>query len=114
MVDTNEMSINRLKNISNTNKKILLELRVLNEKPSKGIAYLLLITGGGLIGLHRFYLGKSGTAILMIILLILTLGIGTLVWMVVDLFLIPEMVQTRTDEIRQKIKLEFDELAADN
>jgi len=34
--------------------------------------------------------------------------------MVVDLFLIPEMVQTRTDEIRQKIKLEFDELAADN
>ena len=50
-------------------------------------AYLLLIFLGGL-GIHRFYLGKNGTGVLYLLTGGL-LGIGC----IVDLFLIPSMVQ---------------------
>jgi len=59
------------------------------EPKSVGTAYLLWALGTfGICGVHRFYLGKTGTGILWLFTLGL-LGIGQLI----DLFLIPGMVE---------------------
>ena len=42
-----------------TQRRILVETTIANQKKSVGIAYLLLLLFGGL-GLHNFYLGKTG------------------------------------------------------
>lgn len=92
---------------------MLVEQRVTNEAKSAGLAYLLLIFFGGL-GVHRFYLGKTGTGIAMLIMTILgflTLAvvIGAVlliivgIWLLVDLFLIPGMVQQQKDVVRQRL-----------
>ncbi len=69
-----------------------------------GIAYVLAIFLGTL-GIHRFYLGRVGSAIAMLALTLLSgplmlafgLGIvawlGVAIWWVIDLFLIPGMVR---------------------
>lgn len=57
-------------------------------KKSTFIAYLLWLVGGlGVLGLHRFYLGKVGTGFIWLI----TGGV-VLVGAMVDLFLIPKMI----------------------
>ena len=57
-------------------------------KKSVGTAYLLWALGIlGMLGFHRFYLGRVGTGILWFI----TGGLGVL-GALVDLFLIPKMV----------------------
>ena len=68
------------------------------------VAYLLWFFLGSL-GIHRFYLGRTGTAITQLIMAVL--GVATLfiilgdillpilgIWLVIDLFLIPGMVRT--------------------
>jgi len=68
-----------------------------------GIAYLLLILLGG-FGAHYFYLGRIGSAIGLIVLwwggiALTTIGIGVvlllaaLIWVIVDLFMIPSYVR---------------------
>jgi TM2 domain-containing membrane protein YozV len=95
-----------------TQEQILVEQRVMNEAKSAGVAYLLLIFFGG-FGAHRFYLGKTGSAAAILIMFILgwlTLAVmvgGLLLlivglWCLVDLFLIPGMVQQHKDSVRQK------------
>jgi TM2 domain-containing membrane protein YozV len=49
---------------------------------SRGVAFLLCFALGG-FGAHRFYVGKTGTAILMIV----TLG-GLGIWALIDLIMI--------------------------
>jgi TM2 domain-containing membrane protein YozV len=39
----------------------------------------------GTVGGHRFYTGKAGTAILMILVTICTLGIGGVIWEIIDI-----------------------------
>lgn len=53
-------------------------------------AYMLCIVGffTGIMGLHRFYLNRSGSGVAQL----LTLG-GLGVWQFIDLFLIPKMVE---------------------
>ncbi|NGM46833.1 TM2 domain-containing protein [Rhodobacter sp. SGA-6-6] len=75
---------------------MLIEARLANERKSTGVAYLLWFFLGGL-GAHRFYLGRPGTAVIQILLLLT--GIFLLVplvfwgiWLLVDLFLIPGMI----------------------
>ena len=69
------------------------------------VAYLLLIFLGGL-GIHRFYLGHTGSAVAMLLLYIIGaattwLIVGFLllgavwIWQIVDLFLMPAMVRER-------------------
>src|SRR3954454_13611721 len=59
-----------------------------SRQKSVGIAYVLwLLTG--LIGGHRYYLGRTGTAMLQTF----TLG-GLGVWWLLDFFLIPRMAKT--------------------
>jgi TM2 domain-containing membrane protein YozV len=78
-------------------------------KKSAGVAYLLLILFGGL-GVHRFYLGKSGSGVVMLLLTLLGIvlsfaGIGfvliaiVLLWMFFDLFLIPGMTREYNNKL---------------
>jgi len=82
----------------------LIEQRVTNDGPSQGVAYLLWFFLGGLGG-HRFYLGRPGTAILMIVLWILL--IVTPIWWLIDAFLIPGMIRAKRDDIRRKMTMDM-------
>jgi TM2 domain-containing membrane protein YozV len=89
-----------------TQDKILIEQRIANEKPSTGTAYLLAIFLG-LFGAHRFYLGRKGSAITMLILTCTILGIViTLIWHFVDLFLIPGMIREKIEELRRDFTMQ--------
>jgi TM2 domain-containing membrane protein YozV len=87
-------------------QKMLIEQRIANEKPSSGTAYLLCLFLGTL-GAHRFYLGQTGTAVVMLILSITLFGLlisGP--WAVIDLFLISGIIQKRMEALRQKYTIE--------
>ena len=70
-----------------------------NNKKSAGVAFALWFFLG-LLGAHRFYLGKIGTAIIM---LILTCTVGGIVvsgiWAIIDGFLIPGMVRENNNKL---------------
>ncbi len=87
-------------------KRMLIEQRISNEKPSTGAAYILCILLGAW-GLHRFYLGEKGTGIVMLILGITMVGLViTGPWALIDLFLIPSIIRKRITELRQKLTIE--------
>ena len=83
-------------------------------KKSAGLAYVLWFFTGGLGG-HRFYLGQTGSAVAQLLmsvfgwLLLLAAGFGLLlliplgIWLLVDLFLIPGIVQTHNSTIMQRL-----------
>ncbi len=79
-----------------TEDMILIEQRVANEKKSAGAAYLLWFFLGW-ISAHRFYLGKPVTAILQIFSYFILIGF---VWWLLDLFLIPSIIEDKMDEAR--------------
>jgi TM2 domain-containing membrane protein YozV len=84
-----------------TQDRILIEQRVANDKPSMGAAYLLGIFLG-LLGAHRFYLDRTGSAIVMLILSFTILGLLiTIPWHVIDWFLIGGWVREKTDNLRR-------------
>ena len=80
----------------------LIEQRITNEGPSAGVAWLLLIFLG-FLGAHRFYLGKSGSGIAMLLSMFILIG---LLWWFIDLFLISGMIRERRDAIRQRMTTE--------
>ncbi|MDO5643583.1 MAG: TM2 domain-containing protein, partial [Paracoccus sp. (in: a-proteobacteria)] len=95
-----------------TQQQMLVEQRISNDAKSPVVAYLLLVFLGW-FGAHRFYLGQTGTAITMLILTILgaltfvmIIGIFMLaavgIWCVIDIFLIPGMIQKDKDTIRNR------------
>lgn len=87
-------------------QRMLIEQRIANEKPSAGAAYLLCIFAG-VLGAHRFYLGRKGSAIAMLILSITIIGLViTALWALIDLFLIPSMIKDKVDLARQRMILE--------
>ncbi|MGI9311288.1 MAG: NINE protein [bacterium] len=68
-----------------------------------GMAYVLLILAG-LLGGHRFYVGQKGTAIVILILTISVVGaIVSVAWVIVDIFLLPEMVARKNNQLRGRI-----------
>lgn len=100
-----------------THQQMLIEQRISNEAKSPLLAYLLLIFVGGL-GIHRFYLGRTGSGVAMLLLLILgavtlPIGVGLIllpalgIWMLADLFLIPGMVNQQRDLLRQSLRSEL-------
>ncbi len=100
-----------------TQQQMLIEQRVSNDAKSPLLTYLLWFFVGGL-GIHRFYLGKTGSALAMLGLAIggavtLPIGIGLAllaglgIWMLVDLFLIPGMVKAQRDQMRQQLTSEM-------
>lgn len=78
---------------------MVVEARVANEQKSVGVAYALWFFLG-ILSLHRFYLGRPGTAILQILSYFILVGF---LWWIVDAFLIPGMVDKHRDKIRARI-----------
>jgi len=68
-----------------------------------GIVVLLLCLLLGPLGIHRFFVGKIGTGVLMIILTFVTVGFAGGIWALVDLIMI--IVGSFTDSDGKKIKL---------
>jgi len=88
-------------------QRMLIEQRISNDKPSTGAAYILWFFFWPFGG-HRFYLGRSGSAIAMLILSITVVGLlVTSIWALVDLFLIPGIVRDRLEAMRQRLTLEL-------
>ena len=98
----------------NVQQQLLIEQRVANESKWQLVAYLLAVLLWGL-GVHRMYLGRWVSGIIMLILS----GIGALtapiligwiplafvwVWAVIDLFLIPGMVRADREDIRRRLR----------
>ena len=96
-----------------TDRQLLIEQRVANEAKSPFVAYLLLIFLWGL-GVHRMYLGRWISGLLMLV----TWGLGWLMtpiligwipvafvalWCVIDLFLIPGMIDRDKNDIRRRL-----------
>jgi TM2 domain-containing membrane protein YozV len=75
----------------------LLQTELMTRQKSSGTAWLLLIFAGGL-GAHRFYLGRTGSAIAML----LTAG-GLGFWTIIDLFLMSGMITETNEQIETEI-----------
>src|SRR5690606_10755064 len=84
-----------------------------SDKKSAGLAFVLWLLLGG-VGGHRFYLGRTGSAVAQLLLfligwltvwvvvgflLLIPLGI----WLLVDLFLISGMVQQHNDALMARL-----------
>lgn len=100
-----------------TNRELLIEQRVANDAKSPLVAYLLAILLWGL-GVHRMYLGRWVSGLVMLAMT----GLGLLtapiligwpllalvwVWAVIDLFLIPGMIRDDKDDIRRRLGSSF-------
>lgn len=83
-------------------------------KKSSGICYLLWFFLGG-FGAHRFYLGRTRSAIAMLVISIVSwilifVAIGALgfivigIWWIVDAFLIPGIVRDNNEALQQRIE----------
>ena len=99
-----------------TQQQMLIEQPLQNDKKSTGAAYALWFFVGFLGG-HRFYLGRTGSGIAQLVLtvlgwLTLMLGIGLVfllavgIWVLVDAFLIPGMIEADTAAKRTRISMD--------
>ncbi|CAH0130370.1 hypothetical protein SRABI130_00283 [Pseudomonas sp. Bi130] len=95
--------------MSSLQAEMLIEQKVANAQKSTGVAYLLWFLLGGFGG-HRFYLGKTGTAVAQLIITIV--GFFTLIplivtgiWLLVDLFLIPGIIREHSEKVRHDARL---------
>lgn len=90
------------------NRMNYVETYVNNHKKSTLAVYLLWFFLGGL-GVHRFYMGKtvSGAILLMITLFFswATYFLITGVWLLIDLFLIPGWIREDKERLRQEALL---------
>ena len=84
-------------------QKTYIEARLANEGPSMGLAYFFWLFLG-LVSAHRFYLGRTGTAVLQIISYFFAVGI---LWLIIDAFLLPRLVRERQEEMRRRIATEL-------
>ncbi|MGQ3675857.1 TM2 domain-containing protein [Xanthobacter sp. TB0139] len=80
-------------------QKTYIEARLTNEGPSLALAYFFWLFLG-IFSAHRFYLGRTLSAVLQVISYLFVVGI---IWWIIDLFLLPDMVRERQDEVRRRI-----------
>ncbi|ULG72416.1 TM2 domain-containing protein [Macrococcus brunensis] len=87
----------------NIHESSFIESKVANNKKSPVVAYLLWFFLGGFGG-HRFYFGKTGSAIAMIAVTLLVnwwlFWIPMAIWLIVDLFLIQNMLKEDEAKVR--------------
>jgi len=79
----------------------MLSIEMSNKRKSSGATWLLWLFTG-VLGGHRFYLGKTGSAVLMLI----TLG-GFGFWTFIDLFLINGMIRNTNEKIENELLSEI-------
>lgn len=90
-------------------ERILVNSEVEKRKKSTVAAYLLWWFTG-IIGGHRYYMGKTGSAVAMTLITVLTFGIGIIVtgiWWIVDAFFIPRWIQEDQDRIEVQAATEI-------
>lgn len=98
-----------------TQQQMLIEQRVTNEAKSTGAAYLICLFLG-MLGGHRFYLGRTGSAVTQLLMFIIgwvtaIIGVGLFIlgvlglWVLVDAFLIPGMIQSHKEKVRQDLSM---------
>lgn len=76
-----------------TRELLLLQSEVKNQGKDMAVAYVLWCLLG-MLGAHRFYMGKTGTAIVQLILTLTFFGaIITAIWWVIDVFLVHSWVK---------------------
>ena len=104
-----------------TQQQILVEQRLTNEKKSIGIAYALWFFLGRFGG-HRFYLGKTTSAVIMLVSMIIGIVTSAIfigffiviavgIWALIDAFLIPGIVARDQNEKRARIMSEVSAFA---
>ncbi len=94
------MSIMQKQNLTSEDLQ-LLSSEMNKKQKSTGTTWLLWFFTGGMGG-HRFYLGKTGTAVAML----LTLG-GLGIWTFIDLFLLNGMIKDTNENIENDILSEI-------
>ena len=102
-ISTSIEGVKQRNNLVTVQDKILIESRVQNDGPSIGAAYLLWLFLGIVSG-HRFYLGHPGSAILRIMSYFVFVGF---LWIIVDAFLIPSMIRSKQQAIRDRLTMEI-------
>lgn len=86
-----------------TRELLLLEQELKRHGKNMAVAYVLWYFLG-LVGGHRFYMGKNGTAIVQLILTITIIGIPfTWIWWVVDAFLVHTWVRDQNREMELRL-----------
>jgi len=85
-------------------QKTYVEARLANEGPNVALAYLFWLVLG-IFSAHRFYLGRTGSAILQIISYVFVVGF---IWWIVDVFLLHDLYRQRQDEVRRRIAASFE------
>lgn len=107
---------------SNTNLStedlLFVNSEVEKRKRNMVVAYLLWFFVG-IFGAHRYYFGKTKSAIAMTLIVVLTIGLGSLItgiWAVVDAFLMPkwskEEIETIETETIQQLQAREEQKAA--
>lgn len=82
---------------------LLLESEVKNQGKSMVVAYILWYFLG-MFGGHRFYMGKTGSAVAQLILTITVVGsIATFIWWVVDAFTLHNWVKDHNKLIENRV-----------
>ncbi|MEC2346788.1 Predicted membrane protein [Paenibacillus barengoltzii J12] len=86
-----------------TRELLLLESEVKNQGKNMFVAYILWYFLG-IVGGHRFYMKKIGTAVTQLILSLTVVGlIVTGIWWIVDAFLVHTWVKQHNAEVENRI-----------
>lgn len=86
-----------------TRELLLLDSEVKIQSKNMVVAYILWYFLG-VVGGHRFYMGKTGTAIVQLILSITVIGlIVTSIWWIVDAFLVHTWVKEHNESIESRM-----------
>jgi TM2 domain-containing membrane protein YozV len=82
-----------------TDELTYIEHQVINDAPTVGMGYVLWLVLG-LFSAHRFYMGKSGSAVLQIMSYFVVIGFA---WWIIDGFRMERMVEERKDQLRGRL-----------
>ena len=92
-----------LKSQLDARELLLLEQEVKNQGKNMVVAYVLWYFRG-IVGGHRFYLGKKGSAIAQLILTLTLIGaVITAIWWLVDAFLVHTWVKDHNRDVEGKV-----------